>query len=234
MLKIIQLVLILLILLINILINSAVAKNEQFIISYVEHESIMKYYVPLLDAAYRSIGIEPEFVLINDKRALKLLDNGEIDADTAKTSETLKNYSNIIKVPTAISKIEVTLLCQEHLLCDLSVLNDESKILGVIGAKDFYVNLLKDSEISIAEFTSFEVLLKIFKQKRVDYAFSVFDEYSKITQLRYPNKFIIEEKIGFHLLNEKHKDLIPKLEKAIKDTLAKGDFLDEEVIVSND
>jgi len=209
------------------------AKDKTFVISYVEHESIIKYYVPLLDAAYRSIGIEPEFVLISDKRALKLLNNGEIDADTAKTSETLSDYPNIITLPTAISKIEVTLICQPHLICDLSVLDDNKKILGVIGAKDFYANLLDVSKINIAEFTSFEILLKVFEQQKVDYIFSVFDEYNKMTQIRYPNRFVIEEKIGFHLLNEKHKELIPQLEQAIKETLAKGDFLGHEVIVSN-
>lgn len=209
------------------------SNGDKFIISYVEHESIIKYYVPLLDAAYRSIGIEPEFVLISDKRALKLLDSGEIDADTAKTAEILEDYPNIITLPTAISKIEVTLICQQGLLCDLSVLSDNKKILGVIGAKTFYSNLLKGSQINITEFTSFEVLLKIFEQKKVDYIFSVFDEYSKMTQIRYPNRFVIQEKVGFHLLNEKHKNLIPKLEQAIKDTIAKGEFLNQEAIVSN-
>lgn len=232
--KIISLVLILPLLFVNALISNAFAKDKKFVISYVEHESIIKYYVPLLDAAYRSIGIEPDFVLINDKRALKLLDKGEIDADTAKTSETLNNYSNIVKLPTAIGKIETTLICQENIICDLSILNDNRKILGVIGAKEFYGDLLKGSNISLVEFTSFEVLFKVFEQKKVDYAFTVFDEYNKISQVRYPNSFIIEEKIGFHLLNEKHKKLIPLLEKAIKDTLAKGDFINEEIAVSND
>jgi len=231
--KNILLTLIIYLLLANTFIAKVLAEDERFIISYVEHESIIKYYLPLLDTAYRSIGIKPEFVLINDKRALKLLNTGQIDADTAKTSETLGDYPNIITIPTAISKIEVTLLCQKHLVCDLSVLQDNNKSLGVIGAKDFYAKLLEESQIKIAEFTSFEILLKVFQQKKVDYIFSVFDEYSKMTQIRYPNRFIIEEKIGFHLLNEKHKNLIPQLEQAIKDTIAKGDFIDQEVIVSN-
>lgn len=228
-----NILLILTLLFVDLSISSAWANDDKFVISYVDHESIIKYYVPLLDAAYRSIGIKPEFVLINDKRALKLLNNGDIDADTAKTSETLDNYPNIITLPTAISKIEVTLICQQSLVCDLSILGDKRKILGVIGAKDYYSNLLVGSNINIAEFTSFDVLLKVFEQKKVDYIFSVFDEYSKVTQARYPNRFIIEEKIGFHLLNEKHKYLIPQLEQAIKEVIAKGDFLGHEVIVAN-
>lgn len=189
--------------------------SSEFVISYVEHESIIKYYVPILEAAYRSIGIEPKFVLINDKRALMLLNKGIIDADTAKTTEILADYPNIIKVPTPISKIALMLICQKELLCDLSVLNDSQRILGVIGAKEFYRDLLRDSAINIFEVNSFQVLLKLLKQKKVDYIFMIFDDHNKATSLTFDNKYLIEEKIGYHLVGKKHRALVPKLDKAI-------------------
>jgi len=204
---------------------SSTEANNNYVISYVEHESIIKYYVPLLKKAYRSIGIVPEFVLINDKRALKLLNNGHIDADTAKTTEILGDYPNIIKVPTPISKIRVVLVCQENLTCDLSALANSRKILGVIGAKEFYSNLLKDSKIKVVELNSFNVILKMFQQNKVDYIFMVFDDYSKPTEVNFTNRFLIEEKIGYHLLHKKHQALIPELDKAIQATVAKGGFI---------
>jgi len=204
--------------------NFALADDGKFVISYVEHETIINYYVPLLDKAYRSIGIQPDFVLINDKRALKLLNSGLIDADTAKSLEMLGDYSDIIKVPTPISKIEVLLLCQEPLPCDLSVLYDHSKKLGVIGADEFYAELLANTNIKIFEFNSFDVLYKIFDQKKVDYVIAVFDDQSKATKLKYPNSFLIEEKLGYHLLHKKHAALIPQLEQAIKDIIAQDNF----------
>lgn len=205
--------------------SSSVSNTDgKFIISYVEHESIIKYYVPLLDMAYRSIGITPEFVMINDKRALKLLNSGDIDADTAKSDEMLSTYPKILKIPTPISKIQVYLVCQEKLLCNLSVLNDPSYILGAIGAKEFYSNLLKGTQINIVEVNSFNVLLQLFEQKKVDFVFMVFDDYSEKTKQNYENKYLIEEKIGYHLIQEKHQDLIPELELAIKMTLEKGEF----------
>lgn len=189
---------------------------EKFIISYVEHESIINYYVPLLDSAYRSIGITPEFIKINDKRALKLLDQGKIDADTAKSDEMFDVYQNIIKVPTPISKIEVMLICQEQLVCDLTALNYSNKMLGLIGEDEFYSNLLVDSKIRITEVISFKVLVEMFKQKRVDYIFMVFDEKDFEAKNSFQNKFLIEEKIGFHILHKKHRKLLPRLDKAIQ------------------
>lgn len=190
--------------------------KERFIISYVEHASIINYYVPLLDAAYRSIGIEPEFVQINDKRALKLLNQGEIDADTAKSGEVFVLYPNIIKVPTPISKIQVMLICQLTMDCDLNVLQSPNKMLGLIAGDEFYSNLLASSKILITEVTSFKILIEMFKHKRVDYIFMVFDERDIKAKAAFDNKYLIEEKIGFHIMNKKHRDLIPKLDKAIQ------------------
>ncbi|GAA6205762.1 MULTISPECIES: hypothetical protein [Thalassotalea] len=187
-----------------------------FIISYVEHDSIINFYVPLLDRAYRSIGITPEFIQINDKRALKLLNQGEIDADTAKSGEVFTLYPNIIKVPTPISKIQVMLICQLQLNCDLSVLKSANKMLGLIAGDEFYSNLLGNSKIRITEVSSFKILLAMFKQKRVDYIFMVFDEKDIEAKNSFKNKFLIEEKIGFHILHKKHRKLLPRLDKAIK------------------
>ncbi|MCF6433926.1 hypothetical protein [Pseudoalteromonas sp. MMG022] len=199
--------------------------GQTFVISYVEHEGIIKYYVPLLASAYKKIGIEPKFELINDKRALKLLDQGAIDADTAKSLEFVDHYQNIIVVPTPISQIDVVLLCQSKLPCDLSVLKDANRSLGIIAADEFYAQLLEGSEISILELTSFETLLKIFDQNKIDYAIVVFDDYTKNTMLKYNNRFLIQQKIGYHLLSKKHQGLVEKLDKAIIQTRAEGGFL---------
>jgi hypothetical protein len=190
--------------------------KEPFIISYVEHDSIINFYVPLLDKAYRSIGIKPKFVKINDKRALKLLNHGEIDADTAKSGEVFPLYRNIIRVPTPISKIEVMLICQLELVCDLTVLKSSDKMLGLVAKDEFYSNLLINSTIQISEVSSFKKLSAMFKQKRVDYIFMVFDEKDIDAKNAHQNKYLIEEKIGFHILHKKHRKLLPKLDKAIQ------------------
>ena len=43
----------------------------------------------------------------------------------------------------------------------------------------------------------------------------VFDDHNKATSLTFDNKYLIEEKIGYHLVSKKHRALIPKLDKAI-------------------
>jgi hypothetical protein len=199
-------------------------KNEPYIISYVEHDGIINYYVPLLKKAYKKLGITPEFSQINDQRALRLLNDGVIDADTAKSLESIDIYDAITYLPTPISRIEVFLICQKNEVCDLSLLANPEKSMALIGANEFYSELLTDSEIKQVELVSFDTLFKIFDQGKVDAAIIVLDAYTKPKLLKYTNHFLIQEKLGFHLINQKHKALILPLEKAITEVLEEGNF----------
>lgn len=198
--------------------------EEQYVISYVEHEGIIKYYVPLLEQAYKKIGITPTFSLINDQRALRLLNDGMIDADTAKSLETIDNYESIVYLPTPISRIEVYFICQQEIQCDRSILNNRELSLAVIGANEFYKELLGNTQISLVELTSFQVLFKVFEQQKVDAAIVVFDAYTKTKLKRYKNHFKVQEKLGYHLINKKHKAIVKPLEKAISEVLAEDNF----------
>ncbi len=201
------------------------ASDDEFVISYVEHEGIIKYYVPLLKHAYKKIGIEPTFSLINDQRALRLLDNGVIDADTAKSLETIDNYDSIVYLPTPISRIEVYFICQQKLQCDRSILNNSELSLAVIGANEFYAELLANSRINQVELTSFQVLFKVFEQNKVDAAIVVLDAYTKAKLQRYTNHYKVQEKLGYHLINKKHAALVRPLENAISEVLAENNFM---------
>lgn len=206
-------------------ISQTKADENEFVISYVEHEGIIKYYVPLLKHAYKKIGIEPTFSLINDQRALRLLDNGIIDADTAKSLETIDNYESIVYLPTPISRIEVFFICQQAVPCDRSILKNADLSLAVIGANEFYAELLQDSKINLIELTSFQVLFKVFEQKKVDAAIVVFDAYTKTKLKKYRNHYKVQEKLGYHLINKKHQAIVKPLERAISEVLAENNFV---------
>ena len=200
--------------------NSKDLTQPPFIISYVDHPSITSYYLPLIEQAYRSIGIYPEFVLINDKRALRLLNNGEIDADVVKTLEFIDDYPNIITVPTPMSKIEARLVCQQKLPCDLSVFKISQASLGIIAANEFYAKLLADAKLNIVEVSSFEQLQALFNQQKLDYIITVFDLIHNSNTIDLTNSYLIEEKIGFHLLNQQHQHLAVELAQAIEKIMA--------------
>ncbi|WP_206484112.1 hypothetical protein [Thalassotalea sp. G2M2-11] len=196
------------------------AENEEFLISFVDHSGLINYYVPILNKAYQKIGISPTFIMINDQRALRLLNNAQIDADTAKVIDNLEHYPNITYLPTPISKVEMILICQAEISCTPAIFNQANKSLAVIGADEFYQEQLSNASIKLVELTSFEILYKMFDQQKVDVAIIVLDTYSKARLNRYPNHYKLFEKLGFHLLHKKHQALIPKLESAIAQVIA--------------
>lgn len=200
------------------------AQPNEYIVTYIEHEGITHFYVPLLKKAYEKIGVKAKFILVNDQRALRLLNQGLTDADTAKSLETIEQYPNVTYLPTPIGKIEVFFICQQAVTCNKSVLSDPNRSLAVIGAKEFYAELLADSRIKQVELTSFDILYKMFDQQKVDVAIVVLGDYGKPRLNKYPNHYKITEKLGYHLISQSHKNLIPQLEAAIKEVLAEGDF----------
>ncbi len=200
-------------------------KSDSFVISYMEHEGLVKYYVPVIKEAYRRIGIEAKFELINDKRALLLLNDGLIDADTAKTLETIDQYPNIRPLATPLSKIEVHLVCQPHLDCSKDILNNEVLSLGIVAAGEFYEELLGDATIKIVDLTSFDILAKIFEQQKVDAMVVVVDDFSQRYLSGFPNHVKVQEKLGYHLINVRHAAIADKLDKVIQEIIQSGEFM---------
>lgn len=197
----------------------AKTKASKYVVSYSDHKSIIKRYVPALEQAYKDIGINAEFVLVNDRRSLRLLQKGRIDADAVKTLEILNKKSNFIPLPTPISKIEVMLLCRPEIECHLGLLQNHKKTLGVVAAKEFYQELLAEAKINIRELSSFHAMRQMFRQNRLDAMISVFDPAVEDPRLTYANYVKIKEKLGHHLVHKKHKKLVLKLDSAVQKRL---------------
>jgi len=190
--------------------------QKPYVISYAEHQGIKKHYVPLVAAAYRQIGIVPTFEQVNDQRALWLLNQGNLDADTVKIKDSIAKYKNIRVIPESISVIEILLICQPDIKCSPSLFANKEKTLGVVAADEFYDKQLKDAQIQVKSVTSFPQLHKMFRYARVDAIVTVLDKYSKEDFGEIDNFYKLEEKVGFHLVNKKHQALIESLEAAFK------------------
>lgn len=202
-------------------------KSDSFVISYMEHEGLVKYYVPVIREAYRRIGIEAKFELINDKRALLLLNDGLIDADAAKTLETIDQYPKFRPLATPLSKIEVHLVCQPYLDCNKEVLENANLSLGIVAAGEFYDELLGNAVIKIVDLTSFDILAKIFEQQKVDAMVVVVDDFSQRYLSGFLNHVKVQEKLGYHLISVRHAAIADELDSVIQEIIQSGEFMPE-------
>jgi len=190
--------------------------SKAFVVSYVDHEGIKKHYVPLVAAAYRQIGVETRFKQVNDQRALWLLNQGKLDAETVKTTESIEKYKDILVVPTSISVIEVLLVCQPNVRCSPDIFTDATKTIGVVAAVEFYDKQLSGATVNIKSVASFEQLHNLHHFSRVDAIITVLDKYSKEEFGALDNFYKLEEKIGFHLIHKRHEGIMNELDKAFQ------------------
>ena len=193
-------------------------------ISYVPHPAIEQHYVKIIQNAYAKIELYPEFIAINDKRSLKLVNEGSLDGDVARMEDVLAAYPNLVKVPPALGQIDVQLVCQSDIPCNVSLFESKTHILGVVAKFEYYKNLLLEKPIQVIEVGNYERLKTMFQQKKLDAIIMVYDRNSAQNNHSFSNTYLIEKKYGYHLLHKKHSHLIPKLSKALAESINQHNF----------
>ena len=78
--------------------------NSDFVVGYANHPRVISYYKPLIERAYRDIGIKVKFEQVGGERGLRLLNEGMTDADVIRYSVVAEPNTNIVVVPPALSK----------------------------------------------------------------------------------------------------------------------------------
>lgn len=66
-----------------------------------------RQYQPALTALYKEVGLVPEFVLLPLERALKSVENGDVDADLGRVVGGTAGYRNMIELHEVLSEISL-------------------------------------------------------------------------------------------------------------------------------
>jgi len=88
-----------------------------------DHHKVEKVYLPLIKAMYKEANIDIKLYYVNNSpRPIKALNDGLFDADVGKILESVKDYENIIHVPTPLTTTRLYLACSKKVVCDRSIL----------------------------------------------------------------------------------------------------------------
>ena len=182
--------------------------------------------------AFSRIGYSVKFRKYPDLRSCVLADKGEIDGDIGRVPGILGMYSNLL--PVSVSFINVTFTAYSS---DPSIeisgwdeLADRDHHIGArsgighINDKLTQLKLIDDSVIVNNTFSG----LTMLKVGRIDL---YIDLFSAISQTLHENPSLndhlyrvgdLETNEVFMMLNKKHKQIIPELEKALSDIKNEG------------
>ena len=203
---------------------NVVAEHEgsHFVIGELNHPRVNNFYKPLIERAYRSIGIEVTFEKVGGERGLRLLAQGMTDADVVRFDVVAQHDNNIVIVPPALSHGASFLLCIRGAKCSKDVIENPDN--AIAATTSFFVNMGKQSralKANIFEFDDFHHVIDLLLSGRFDYAIMPSDFAEEVIFRQLGIEFIplVEHKI-VHVIHKKHSHLIGDLSEAIARELA--------------
>ena len=204
--------------------NSGYADHDDvhFVVGYINHPQVNKFYKPLIERAYKQIGISVTFEKVGGMRGLKLLNEGMTDADVIRYDVVIKDNSNVIAIEPQLSIGASFLLCVPDVPCNKDIINKPDT--GIAVTTRFFYNIEKqpsDLAANFYEFDDFYHVVELIKSERFSYAIapSDFSDLHVFEELGFNYIPLVKHSL-IHVINKKHLNLQPALSKAIEHQLA--------------
>jgi hypothetical protein len=165
---------------------------------------------------YKAVNIAPQFVYLPSLRGLDLVNKGEFDAEAARFELVGTPYPNLIKLNTPIAIVQSGFFCINEKNC-----HDKKK--ATIGVQKGFesAKLFCQTMLATCHFDSSpQSLAKLLESKMLASVFMTHEEAAQIIcQLSVKKIFYTHQpnydQPTYHWLHNRHKNLVPGLEKAI-------------------
>lgn len=189
-------------------------------ISYVKHP-VVKKYSPIVEAMYKEANIAFQlFEVSNSPRSVRALNEGFFDADIGKILSSIRHHENISYVPTPIASIGLYLVCRNDVVCDKTVLDDDTNMIASRFSKEMLTNILP-IKAEIAQILLQKKINKMLSIGRINYSLVADDTTEGATNFQDEYTVVLLSiEYYYHILHIKHKSIIPRLDLALKKVLA--------------
>ncbi len=201
--------------------------QKSLVFSSIGGSSVPQIISPILSSAYGELGIDIEFKLYPAGRALRFSTSGKEDGEAYRTIDFNYEESNLIRVDVVIAEVEWWVYAK----------NLKFELEGVVSLKPYRVSsrrgiLVADKMLRNVRkkqlVNTFFQTLAILDAGRVDLA--LIPKWTSLSILKkdpmdiYPLKPAIRIDKLYHFLHKKHRKLVPKITKVLKEMEQKGDI----------
>lgn len=107
------------------------AQERVFQIGYLNHPRIITFYKPIIEEAYKRMGITTVFIEVGGERGLRLLDDGVMDADVIRFESVTRPFVHVYPIYPQLAKGRTSLYCSKDVPCTLDVLSDPNAAIAV-------------------------------------------------------------------------------------------------------
>lgn len=207
------------------------ATQAQSVIRLARIADIPDQYVggEMLRAVYARLNIKLEFEDVPGKRALALSSAGELDGEIQRIANLSKDYPTLVQIMPPINYIEPTVFTTKL----------RFDVAGWDSIRDYSIDIVRgvgSSEAGTRDMsrvtatTSLENMIQMLDADRFDLV--VTDLFSGLVAVRklnlqariHPLSPPLQRIYIYHYLHERHRDLVPKVGKAIADMEASGEL----------
>ncbi len=182
----------------------------------------------ILMIAYERLAIPIEIVQMPGKRALRESSAGRIDGEIHRVLSIGKEYPTLIRVPTPINYIEPTVFSKNERFVVTECLDLKNFRVGIVrGVKHAETCAQGIKRVQIVGDSN--LLMRILDKDRVDLVITA--KINGILQLKklkinyiYPISPSLSKNPVYHYLNEKHRDLVPRIDKIFQEMQETGEL----------
>ena len=190
-----------------------------------ENKCDMPEMEAILAEAYRRIGATVTFKCLPPKRDLVWANDNKIDASAIRAKEVLRDYPNLVEVPVPLLQYS---LCAFTANSDITIHNAndlQRHSVGITLGKIADETLLQQYGVNYQTFVSPKSAISLLLKGRLDvFVHDCLSCKSFLQQLQLKNVVFHPLYTGYayHVINRKHKNIIPKLSGAFTSMIQDG------------
>lgn len=183
----------------------------------------------VLKEAYRRLGIEVSVRHFAGAEALQQSNSGQVDGEVSRIDGASRQYTNLVQVPVPINYIQGAVFSKDP---DLNLVGWHSlrpyrvgRVKGIL----FSERGTRGMETVVAE--DYEQLIDLLDENEVDVVVAPYLN-GRVAILEHPDgkdlklNGVLESYLLYHYLHQKHRDLVPALERVLKGMLKDGTVTD--------
>ncbi len=195
------------------------AKENTYLISYVRHPEVISRYLPLIKQVYEDIGVNCEFRPDSTTRGITGVDQGLFDADVARHASVGWQFKHVLLVHPALTEATLFLVCRQGLSCDKKQLETEDTAVLATRMQIRHLHNAFTSPLK-ARFIQWEDhanMLELVRQGHANYALMELQKDAIPADIKSTFGLVpLYDFNVYHVINEKHKALLPQLSRALK------------------
>lgn len=201
------------------------ALPKKVVISDVMNESATVFLniKSVLDAAYKELGVEVEWVRLPTTRALMYSNSGDFDGELIRIERVAKEYPNLVQVPVPLIETAFHLYCLKREHCVKSDLS--SLLIGYNKQIKLYEHLCQQRKWACYSFVDSKRILAPLYQNKIEAFLAAGPEL--VVEINEPGPILYQSKAlhkdtAFHYLHKKHKKLGEALAVTLNQQIKKG------------